>query len=245
MKVVKKVKNNIQIKTYDIDYSFIIKNYLDKSLWHKEWTLLVYKDFIFTITLERIDIYDETLAFQIKLKYVKNKTNYNITTSIWHNLGNSNITVLKRQINGAIEGLIKSVEDNFIRATDEYYRAEQLEDLEREKLEDYANEFLNSEGVSNSEIRDAYVEYYISKNSNFDYKNRIIDEYRYIKLFDLYLTFYQIKKDEDNIKKIEDKYKTKYDNNSLEQIKKEIEENLQYIETEEYEEEMKNNLESL
>lgn len=237
--------SNIVIKTYDIDYSFIIKNYLDKSLWHKEWTLLVYKNFIFTISLNRIDVYDESLCFNIKCKYVKDDQNCSTSTYIWHNLGNSNINVLKKQINGAIEDLIESVEESFIRSTDEYYRAEQLEDLEREKLEDYAKSFLDDEGASNSDIRDAYIDYYVNKNSNFDYKDRIISEYRYIKLFDLYLTFYQIKQDEVNIKKIETKYKARYDNDSLEQIKKEIEENLEYIETEEYEEEMKDNLESL
>ena len=237
--------SNIQIKTYEIDYSFIIKNYLDKSLWHKEWTLLVYKNFVFTISLNRIDIYDESLCFSIKCKYVKNEQNSSLSTSIWHNLGNSNINVLKRQINGAIEDLIKGVEEDFIRITDEYYRAEQLEDLEREKLEDYAKDFLDSEGVSNSEIRDAYIDYYVSKNSSFDYKNRVINANRYIMLFDLYLTFYQIKNDEVNIKKIETKYKTRYDEKSLEKLKKEIEENLEYIETEEYEEEMKDNLEAI
>lgn len=237
--------SNIQIKTYDIDYSFIIKNYLDKSLWHKEWTLLVYKNFVFTITLNRIDVYDESLCFQIKCKYVKNELNCSLSTSIWHNLGNSNINVLKKQINGAIEDLIKGIEEDFIKNTSEYYQAEQLEDLEREKLEDYAKDFLDGEGVSNSEIRDAYIDYYVSKNSNFYYKNRVINANRYIMLFDLYLTFYQIKNDEVNIKKIETKYKTRYDNDSLEKIKKEIEENLEYIETEEYEEDMKNNLESL
>lgn len=237
--------SNIQIKTYDIDYSFIIKNYLDKSLWHKEWTLLVYKNFVFTIALNRIDVYDETLCFNITCKYVKNDENKQTSTSIWHNLGNSNINVLKKQINGAIEDLIKEVEEKFIRDTDEYYRAEQLENLEREKLEDYANDFLDGEGVSNSEIRDAYIDYYVSKNSSFDYKNRVINANRYILLFDLYLTFYQIKNDEVNIKKIETKYKARFSEESLEKIKKEIEENLEYIETEEYEEDMKNNLESL
>lgn len=237
--------SNIQIKTYDIDYSFIIKNYLDKSLWHKEWTLLVYKNFIFTIELHRIDVYDESLYFNIKCKYVKDDQNTSISTTIWHNLGNSNINVLKKQINGAIEDLIKSVEESFIRSTDEYYRAEQLEDLEREKLKDYANDFLDSEGVSNSDIRDAYIDYYVDNNSNFDYTNRIIIEYKFIKLFDLYLTFYQINQDEESIKVIETKYKTRYDDDTLELIKKEIEENLEYIETEEYEEDMKNNLESL
>lgn len=239
------MNNEVIIKTYDIDYSFIIKNYLDKSLWHIEWNLLTYKNFVFTICLNSIDVYDETICFKINCKYVKDDEHRSTYTNIWYNLGNGTINVLKRQINGAIEHLIGEVEERFIYSTDEYFRAGQLEDLEREKLEDYANEFLDSEGVSNSEIRDAYIDYYISKNSNFNYKQRVINEYRYLLLFDLYLTFYKIKNDESNIKKVETKYKRKYDERSLEKIKKEIEDNLEYIETEEYETDMKNCLEGL
>ena len=36
------------IKAYDIDYSFIIKNYLDPKLWEKEWTLSMYKELVVT-----------------------------------------------------------------------------------------------------------------------------------------------------------------------------------------------------
>lgn len=239
------MNNEMVIKTYDIDYSFIIKNYLDKSLWHVEWNLLVYKDFIFTISLRQIDVYDESIAFRISCKYIENNEHCSYSTIIWYNIGNGNINVLKRQINGAIKDVIESVERTFIRNTDEYYRAQQLEELENEKLIDYAKEFLDDEGVSNSEIRDAYIEYYVDKNSNYDYTKQIIDEYQYLLLFDLFLTFYQIENDEDNIKRIEEKYENSFGKDELNRIKQEIEENLEYIESEEYEKDMKNCLESL
>lgn len=37
------------IKVYEIDYDFIIKNYLDPKLWNKSWTVFVYRDFVFYI----------------------------------------------------------------------------------------------------------------------------------------------------------------------------------------------------
>ena len=35
----------LALKVYDVDYSFIIKNYLDEKLWEKEWVIFVYKKF--------------------------------------------------------------------------------------------------------------------------------------------------------------------------------------------------------
>lgn len=239
------MKNKIQIKTYNIDYSFIVKNYLDKNLWHKEWTLFVYKNFTFTLTLNRIDIYDETIAFSINGKYVKNNENCRYSTSIWHNIGNCNINVLKKQINGAIESLIADIEESFIRSTEEYNSAEELENIENEKLRDYAEEFLDSEGVSNKEIRDAYIDYYVDKNSDYDYTRQILNAYKYLKLFDLYMTFYQIKEDEAGIKILEQKYIDNYGEEKLKEIQEEIKENLKYIETEEYEQEKKDCLENI
>ena len=42
-----RIMNNLVIKRYEVDYSFIIKNYLHESLWNKKWTLFVYKNYTF------------------------------------------------------------------------------------------------------------------------------------------------------------------------------------------------------
>ena len=54
-----------ELKVYEIDYSFIIKNYLDKNLWKKQWTLFVYKDYVFTLNLYKIDTEDCSIGFKI------------------------------------------------------------------------------------------------------------------------------------------------------------------------------------
>ena len=33
------------IKVFDVDYSFIIKNYLDPKMWQKEWTLFLLEEY--------------------------------------------------------------------------------------------------------------------------------------------------------------------------------------------------------
>ena len=42
-----KMDNLPIIKNFEIDYSFIIKNYLNPELWHKKWNLFIYKNFVF------------------------------------------------------------------------------------------------------------------------------------------------------------------------------------------------------
>ena len=53
------------IKVYDIDYSFIIKNYLNPEMWQKTWTLFQYKTFVVTLRLDSINCQKEKIFFQV------------------------------------------------------------------------------------------------------------------------------------------------------------------------------------
>ena len=35
---------DLAIKVYDIDYSFLLKNYLNPEYWNKSWHLFVYEE---------------------------------------------------------------------------------------------------------------------------------------------------------------------------------------------------------
>lgn len=54
------MKNEIALKVYDVDYSFIIKNYLASDLWQKTWTLFVYKNVRVTLDLYKIEVKKHT-----------------------------------------------------------------------------------------------------------------------------------------------------------------------------------------
>lgn len=103
--------NNLVIKRYEVDYSFIIKNYLDKKLWSKNWTLFVYKDLVFNLSLYTIDVEDYSICFKIKLI----KENFNCIDLIWYHEKQSNIDILKKQINGSIFSLIEDYEKDLIK----------------------------------------------------------------------------------------------------------------------------------
>ena len=107
------MKNEITIKVYEVDYSFIIKNYLDKELWSKSWTLFVYKDYIFTLNLAYINTESNSITFKIKCNYLHFDWEADVfdnSINVTHSLSNSNINVLKRQINGALFSAIENIE---------------------------------------------------------------------------------------------------------------------------------------
>ena len=179
------------LKVYDIDYSFIIKNYLDVDLWQKTWTLFQYKDTVFTINLSSIDCKDNSICFLVKC----NKLEYH-SQSIWYYI-NSDMTIkmLIDKINTSIWDLIRIYERTIIRDTPEVRRCAELECEEESRLTKIANDFLDEQGVTNAEIRDAYISSYVSNNKHAsDYTNDVIDNMKYTKLPDLYLVFAKVTK---------------------------------------------------
>lgn len=62
------MENGIVIKKYEVDYSFIIRNYLSPKMWEKVWTLFLYKNFRFTLQINSISVYSTVkITFRISL----------------------------------------------------------------------------------------------------------------------------------------------------------------------------------
>lgn len=162
------------IKVYDIDYDFIVSNYLDVTLWNKIWTLFVYRDVTITICLYTIETKSSTITFEICLT----RRNNRYVRTIKHNLRNSTINILKNQINGAMESLIGDLEYNEIKNTDTYKRMQDVVSDERETLTNIACKFLDDNGVRNEEIRDVYIDSYVYNHSQAD---SILSQFLYVR----------------------------------------------------------------
>ena len=192
------MNNNLIIKQYDVDYSFIIKNYLDESLWNKKWTLFVYKNYTFYLELYEIKVKDKKICFKISFD--------DLSYFIFYFKEQSNINILKKQINGAIFSLIEMYEHTLIKKEKEYQKIEDGKDEEIDLLTEIAEEFLDENNVSNDEIRQAYIDKYVDDNTKTD--NYLLDyisirEYRV--LTDLYLVYTKASGDNDrynNVNKI-------------------------------------------
>lgn len=241
------MEKGLRLKVYDIDYSFIIKNYLDERLWNKDWTIFIYKRFQIILRLHSIDVKTKVIWFEVEIQ-----DNNEENKSYWvkskrelfkYFLNVENINILKKSLNHTIFSLMQELEkDAYIKYTDEYNNLEEMRANENEKLEKIANEFLDSEGVTNEDIREAYIGYYVDNNEKvYKLLNEYTNKMRYRLITDFYLIFLQATDDKERIKIIEDRIGKQELQETLEEIK----EYEKYMETEEFEEEMERKLEDI
>lgn len=237
------MRNKIILKVFDIDYSFIINNYLEPKLWEKEWTLFVYKKFVVTLRLKYIYIYKHKICFEIKLTN-NNKNNWNreYTETVEYSLNVENINILKKNINKQMLHTIEEMEkSDYIEQTEEFEKLILMQYEEREKLTKIAEEFLDDNDIENENIREAYIEAYVSNTEKvWDLKEDYKNENQHKMLPDLYLTFARAT----NNKELEEEIlETNFE--KKEDLLKEIEKLEKYMKTEGYEIEVKNNLEEV
>lgn len=226
------------LKVYNIDYEFIIKNYLSPHLWQKIWTLLQYKEHIITLNLYKIMTKDNEIVFEVKYQgfWGAEYVNYNIA--------NTSIKILKQQINGAMFRIIERYEDYLIEQTDGYKKINDSKWEERELLRSIASDFLDREGVTNNEIREVYIDRYVDKNETvYEDLSSYKSVSKYTILTDLFLIFCEITQDKsrkDAVIRANDGYNVK-----LALIESEIEDFMERLNTNEYVEEMECELESI
>lgn len=183
-----KMKNEVALKVYEVNYDFIIKNYLSPELWEKTWTLFVYKDINITLNIDYITVKPRKICFQVRIR----QDEYSTYTNIYYTIDQSNLKILKKQINGAIETLMTYLENSYIQKEQGYKDIENAKWSERDLLRKIAEEFLDENDVTNKEIRDVYIENYISNNEKtYTYLSNYIDGRHYRCMPDMWLVYYK------------------------------------------------------
>lgn len=229
--------NTVVIKQFKIDYEFIIKNYLDKHLWQKVWTLLVYREHEFTINLYKIDTKNNCIEFEIKKKGTWNRE------FITYNLNNTPLKVLIKEINGALFRVMVKYEEECIEETTGYRTLADTRDEERNLLRNIATQFLDEQGITCDEIREAYIDRYVDRNETVWRK---LDEYKstykFNLLTDLFLVYCKITNDQVRLQTIKAHVS---DKSKLAIIESEVETFMEQMNTEDYVDEMKSCLEAL
>lgn len=231
------------IKIWKMDYSFIIKNYLNPALWQKTWTLFEYKDFVITIKLTKIETENMRIVFRLNLRDNSRPNTWGDQEDVSYSLKGSSIKFLIKNINGAIFRMISYHERaHVLEDLPVYIDAKQQGYIEIEKLTALASEFLDDEGVTNEEIREAYIDKYIDDNKqNDEYIQRLRSAYEYHLLTDFYLVFAESIGDDARYQTVMDRL----EENEIENVLKEINQYKTYIETDDYQEEMKGLLEEI
>ena len=181
------MENGIVIKKYEVDYSFIIRNYLSPKMWEKVWTLFLYKNFRFTLQINSISIYSTVkITFRISL----DNGDFKDFEFADYDVDHPNLNVLKRQIDGAIKRLIHNYENHLIVSTTKYGELREKADEEKEKLRDIASDFLDDNGITLSDIRDAYIDKFVDDNwKGYTYLSAYVDNMAYKLATDLWLIY--------------------------------------------------------
>ena len=224
------------IKVYEIDYDFIIKNYLDPKLWNKSWTVFIYRDFVFTLRMTKIAVINNTITFEVKLNKYWNSRTFD------YNIKNSNIDFLKKSLKGTIKRLIEVYERTKIRNSEGCSILEQNLLEAENKLKEIANDFLDDEGVTNKEIREIYIENYVNNNSERWYRlDKYITSLEYTVCTDLYMIFAEATNDAS----LKDAVQNYLNDGETERIQRELKEYCEYVDSDEWLEDVKEELESI
>ena len=239
------MKNEITLKKYDVDYSFIIRNYLSPELWKKTWTLFVYKNIRITLNLYYIWIENPIrISFKIRI----NTPEYSTYTTKDHCIDVSNLTILKNQIDNAILYLINEYERYVISNTETYRNLSNTARREADRLQEIAESYLDENSIYIEDVRDAYIEYYVDKNNTGDsYLSSYKNSMKYKQCTDLWLVYAKATNDEKLEKEIKDRLTT----DDYIDVLKDIQEYIDILSDEdsyeynEYFEEKESNLESI
>lgn len=227
-----------EIKVYKIDYDFIISNYLDKSLWKKKWNLFVYKDHVFTLNLYKIETETDRIVFKISY----NKLNWD-HEYVTYDIQNTSILILKKQINGAIFRLMETKDGYDARNSAGYCAIIDAKGEERERLRDIAEQYLDSNGIELEDVREAYIDRFVSRNTKTDsMAHNYLQGCMYTFLAEIMLVFTKITNDNARYDTVANAVGNK---GNLALIESAVEQFVKEMETDEYEEEMIDALESI
>lgn len=248
------MKNKLPaIKVYDIDYSFIIKNYLNPEMWQKTWTLFQYKTFVVTLQLVHINCQDEKIIFKIEIKDSSSKHEYayewginsdkSANDNAYYSLKIDDLKFLKTSVESSVFYAIEKLERYNIIASEDYRHLKEMYGDEEDSLRKIAENFLDANDVSNEDIREAYIDNYVSNNTKLDgYLERMLERKQYLIFPDLYLVFANATNNDKIIKKWE---RILEENNNIEELKAEVQEYLDYMNSEDFEDDMNSNLEEI
>ena len=248
------MKNKLPaIKVYDIDYSFIIKNYLNPEMWQKTWTLFQYKTFVVTLQLTYINCQDEKITLRVKIKDNSSENEYaydwgknsdkDASDDVYYSLKINDLNFLKNSVENSVFDAIESLERYNIVASEDYQNLKEMYSNEQDSLRNIAEDFLDANDVSNEDIRETYIDAYVSNNTKLDeYLGRMLNKKQYIIFPDLYLMFANATRNDKTVKKWE---KILAENNNIEELRTEILEYLEYMQSEDFENDMNSNLEEI
>lgn len=188
------MENNLQVKTYKVDYEFLRNNYLDPKVWDFVATIFTYKDIKSDIKLHSINVTDKVLVFSLTTWYTRNDSNSSMVHTINYPLDREDFTskLFQNKVNATLKRALSDVAYNKATrlAEDKFYSDMESERSYLEDLFDdlYKDLFPSELSYYIEDVRDRYVdnnERIVFKRNK--YRREIEELYRdeYLKIWDL------------------------------------------------------------
>jgi len=139
------MKNEIQIRTYKVDYPKLIEMALDRKDWGKENVIYTYGRTTISIILEEFDFIRNVAWFRIYCKFEKNGEKDNDDYLARFCLNNFSLEDFKIHLLSCVKSLINNIIDRDIKTEAEEYNKALYVDID--KVKDIENLFSDFEQI--------------------------------------------------------------------------------------------------
>ena len=213
--------NKISTKLVYIDYKELLENYKNPDFWGKRWTIYNYGNIEVDLAINTINCQNNEIIMGLdviykgneKRKYLRlsrtyidgyySSSGYSGTFAVPIDHPEYSNEIFTNKVYGKVKDLILDIESDLITEFPNYKQEEtRLHDL-REYWKDIANNWLDEKGVENDDIREAYIDSYISvcESKTKDYRMEIIQQNREKVLAKELLLFASFNKKENDVEK--------------------------------------------
>ena len=175
------MNREVSTYVYKLDVKTILDNYDKKSFWQKSWTIYKAKDYQIKLSIAEILIQRNQITFKvfpemINSCYKLRRTNKKACLSSW-DYAVLNIPIrddytqikFENDLVCACQRVIDGLENRLIAQYSEFQLASELDDAETNIAHEQAENFLNEHNITNKDIREAYIEAYVSKVATCDH----------------------------------------------------------------------------
>ena len=198
------MENTISTKVVKLDLKTILANYQYPKFWSKKWPIIDTKEIKIVWYIESIDCQNNKISSCVRIqdKNIRRGKKKFDNGSWWYTelmhlapipINNPEYTEVhfERTLLSSIILLLEDVECHCAMRYAEYDEAKALEDSIEERLKEIANDFLDENNVTNDEIREAYIEKYVSDNcKNYDYTSKVLERFKHKIIPNSYLYVY-------------------------------------------------------
>ena len=194
--------SNISTKVVKLDLATILANYKKPEFWSKKWTIIETNEIRVVWSIKSIDCVNNKIdsTLQVAKRKIK-KGKLDLSDLYYTNeecylsaipTNNKDYTQerFQKSLLGTLIRLLEEVENHCVWGYAEYKEAEKLQDEINSKLKGYAEEFLDANHVTNKDIREAYIDKYVGDHTSYELTWNVVEKYKHTIIPRAYLYAY-------------------------------------------------------